>query len=145
MPASDNPLPADVVAAIRRGDTIDAIKRLRTARGLGLKEAKDAVDAHVRGDRAPSPPLAPATSLPPDVVSALRQGNKIEAIRLLRARTGLGLKEAKDAVEAVPHESASPTEDDAPGKVTRSGGLHWWLAAACMAGLVAYAFLRGPG
>ncbi len=142
---SSSDLPPDVVAALQRGDTIDAIKLLRATRGLGLKEAKDAVDAYARGAQAQSPPLACESSLPLDVVSALKQGNKIEAIRLLRARTGLGLKEAKDAVEAVPHESRSPADEDSPGKVTQSGAPLWWLAAACMAGLAAYAFLRGPG
>lgn len=34
-----------------------------------------------------------------EVVSALRNGNKIEAIRAFRAATNSGLKEAKDAVE----------------------------------------------
>ncbi len=31
----------------------------------------------------------------------LRRGNKIEAIRIYRERTGVGLKEAKDAVEEI--------------------------------------------
>src|SRR5262245_6629702 len=38
-----------------------------------------------------------------DVLEALQSGNKIEAIRRYRAATGLGLKEAKDAVEAIEH------------------------------------------
>ncbi len=33
------------------------------------------------------------------VVAVLRQGNKIEAIRLLREERGIGLKEAKEAVD----------------------------------------------
>ncbi len=37
-------VPADVVAALDRGEKIEAIKRLRAATGLGLKEAKDRVD-----------------------------------------------------------------------------------------------------
>ena len=40
-------LPADVIAAIHAGRTIEAIKLLRAARGLGLKEAKHAVDAYI--------------------------------------------------------------------------------------------------
>ena len=40
-----DPLPADVIAALQRGNKIEAIKRLRQASGLGLKEAKDAVEA----------------------------------------------------------------------------------------------------
>jgi len=31
----------------------------------------------------------------------LRRGNKIEAIKIYREKTGVGLKEAKDAVEAI--------------------------------------------
>jgi len=34
-----------------------------------------------------------------EVRAALAGGNKIEAIKLVRERTGLGLKEAKDLVE----------------------------------------------
>ena len=43
-------LPSDVVEALRRGNKIEAIKRLREATGLGLAEAKSVVDAH--GDAA---------------------------------------------------------------------------------------------
>jgi ribosomal protein L7/L12 len=35
------------------------------------------------------------------VLAALSAGKKIEAIKLYRQRTGVGLKEAKDAVEAM--------------------------------------------
>lgn len=37
----------------------------------------------------------------PDVEKAVRAGNLIEGIRLYRTRTNVGLKEAKDAVEAL--------------------------------------------
>jgi ribosomal protein L7/L12 len=36
------------IAALQQGNTIEAIKIVRTERGLGLKESKDAVDAYVR-------------------------------------------------------------------------------------------------
>jgi hypothetical protein len=38
--------------------------------------------------------------LPPAAAEALRRGNKIDAIKAVREATGLGLKEAKDYVEA---------------------------------------------
>ena len=41
-------LPADVIDAIRANRKIDAIKRLREHRGMGLKEAKHAVEAYAR-------------------------------------------------------------------------------------------------
>lgn len=37
----------------------------------------------------------------PEVVDAIRGGNLIQAIKHYRERTGVGLKEAKDAVEAL--------------------------------------------
>lgn len=45
--------------------------------------------------------LDDATHPPTDVIEALNAGNTIEAIKRYRARTGVGLKEAKDAVEAI--------------------------------------------
>jgi hypothetical protein len=41
-------LPEDVLAAIRAGSKIEAIKLLRQHRGVGLKDAKGAVDAYIR-------------------------------------------------------------------------------------------------
>jgi ribosomal protein L7/L12 len=43
-------------------------------------------------------PLAPAQA---EAANFLRQGQKMEAIKAYQKRTGLGLKEAKDAVEAL--------------------------------------------
>ena len=47
---------------------------------------------------------APLPSVPPDVVDEalriVRDGNKIAAIKLVRERTGLDLKGAKDLVES---------------------------------------------
>jgi Ribosomal protein L7/L12 C-terminal domain len=53
-------LPNNVLAAIRAGRKIDAIKLLREQRKLGLKEAKEVVDAHTSGQaprstRRPTP------------------------------------------------------------------------------------------
>jgi hypothetical protein len=43
----------------------------------------------------------PFANVPPDVVDALRQGQKIKAIKLYRQKTGGSLKDAKDFVEAL--------------------------------------------
>ena len=47
--------------------------------------------------------LAPNANpgLSPQVLEALRRGNKIEAIKIYRELTGVGLAEAKQAVEAI--------------------------------------------
>lgn len=51
--------------------------------------------------QAPAADLGGADyGIPTEVVEALDRGRKIEAIKLLRGATGLGLKEAKDMVEA---------------------------------------------
>jgi len=39
------------------------------------------------------------TSSDPEIEQLLRQGNKIEAIKVYRQKTGVGLKEAKDVID----------------------------------------------
>lgn len=86
----------------------------------------------------PTPhPLSPA------VLAALQRGQKIEAIRLHRGQTGLGLKQAKDAIDA--HEDGRPARPTglAPGEVPRAGqrrGLPWIIAAVVL-GYIAYRLL----
>jgi hypothetical protein len=77
--------------------------------------------------------MAEKFSLPADVIEALRHGNKIEAIKLLRAASKLGLAEAKSVIEghdfvghaarSHPHHapSSAPRRDGlSPGEVPRS-------------------------
>lgn len=44
--------------------------------------------------------MTTGSGLPADALAALHEGRKIEAIKILRAQRGLGLKEAKDEVDA---------------------------------------------
>jgi ribosomal protein L7/L12 len=53
---------------------------------------------HLGLDPADAVP-APGGVMDPEVVQLINGGNKIRAIKVLRDRTGLGLAEAKDAVE----------------------------------------------
>jgi ribosomal protein L7/L12 len=46
-------------------------------------------------------PLEPADVVAQQVLTHLRQGRKIEAIKVYRQATGVGLKDAKDAVDAL--------------------------------------------
>lgn len=157
--------PPDAIAALQRGNLIDAIKRTREATGLGLKESKELVERYANGDAGAAAQAAgaaddfdallqgrptPASALPAAARAALQRGEVIEAIKLTREATGLGLKESKDLVDAartadgsVPGlASAGATFDPLhePGRV-RSGGsrvalvavvlllllLAWWL------------------
>ncbi|MBI3132881.1 MAG: ribosomal protein L7/L12 [Acidobacteria bacterium] len=78
--------------------------------------------------------------LPEQAIAALQQGRKIEAIQLVRARHGLGLKEAKDRVETYlatqPHLEATMAEAQAAshrgcmmilGALIAAGGLLFYL------------------
>ncbi|RKH89476.1 hypothetical protein D7Y21_10445 [Corallococcus sp. AB045] len=89
---------------IESGQMINAIKLYRQIHGCGLKEAKDAVEA-MRDGRAPMESLARREVSGPDVNDAIeravRDNNLIQAIKLYRDQHGVGLKEAKDAVEAM--------------------------------------------
>lgn len=138
-------LPPDVLDALQRGNIIEAIKLLRASTGLGLKEAKDAIEAHKNGKPLPDARIKTAGGLPANVMEALQRGDKIEAIRLLREQTGFGLKEAKDAVddsEAAPYSGSS---DLAPGEVPRSGKSYSWVVILIVIAVAAYFFLRNGG
>ncbi len=51
-------LSAAVMEAVRSGHTIQAIKRLRAEKGLGLKEAKDIIDREIDAYRVANPNVA---------------------------------------------------------------------------------------
>src|SRR5690606_7006420 len=96
------PLPEHIADLIRQGRKIEAIKLIREETGVGLREAKDAVERLSAGmDPLPDPVIA-SKALPTAVEALARAGKKIEAIKVLREQTGLGLKEAKERVEAIP-------------------------------------------
>ncbi len=92
----------------------------REATGVGLKEAKDAVDGLLRGDELPQS-NAKVMDIEPTLLAMLRRNEKIEAIKLYRDRTGAGLREAKQAVEEVARRN---------GIVPQGGGCAGLIVAA---------------
>src|ERR1700758_4669612 len=66
----------------------------------GIKPATAAAVAAPAAAAAAAEPVAAQTEF--DVVMEAFGANKINVIKVVRAATGLGLKEAKDAVEAAP-------------------------------------------
>lgn len=44
------PLPTEAMVALQRGNKIEAIKLVRRAHGLDLKDSKDLVEAHLAAD-----------------------------------------------------------------------------------------------
>ncbi|TYT26616.1 hypothetical protein FZO89_10310 [Luteimonas viscosa] len=130
------------VEAIARGRTIEAIRLLREDNALGLREAKAAVDAYAAGRRdftadAPHGPSAAGDhhDLGTSVDGLLREGQVIEAVRQVRAATGMNLKDARDWVEARragvdPEPQATPAmpvagDPRAGATVQRDSGGRW--------------------
>lgn len=90
------------------GNKIAAIALYREMTGVGLKEAKDAVEAIMRG--APVNHLESSWVNGPDpflekrIKRLLAERKKIEAVKIYRAAHQCGLKEAKDAVDLIQSE-----------------------------------------
>ncbi len=89
---------------IAKGDKLEAIKQFRNMADVGLAEAKAAIEAieggahHAGAHEAPPRNLKQAEQA---ALAAIRQGNLIEAIKRYRQQTKVGLKEAKEAVDAL--------------------------------------------
>jgi ribosomal protein L7/L12 len=98
---------SEVAELVSQGHKIEAIKLYRERTGTGLKEAKDAVEAVERGEplALPGSHVSPGMGTDADLIDLLRRGQKIEAIKLYRERTGTGLREAKEAVERLADQS----------------------------------------
>ncbi len=106
---------------VRSGRKIEAIKELRALTGLGLKDAKDLVDAFIETGTwtqitiAATPVALSAssgaaagahadTNVPGSekrrrIEAQIRQGNTLIAIKLLREALGVSIKEAEGMVE----------------------------------------------
>jgi ribosomal protein L7/L12 len=91
--------PPEALEALRQGNALEAIKRLRDSAGLG--EARQRVDARAPGFPATPPPPDLMRALPPDAAMALARGNKIEAIKIYRELTDVGLAEAKQVIDGI--------------------------------------------
>lgn len=100
------PLPPEVLDALRRGQPLEAIKRLRAAGGLGLREAKQLVDAHRAGQAAESTAARPVAN---------------------------------------PHQPHLGQPGLAPGEVPRTRGGLGWVILALVLGAIAYVLMRDPG
>ena len=112
-----------------------AIQVYREATGVSLAEAKQAVEQMMRMETARPPSDSRNFDNPvleSKIRSLLAKGKKIEAVKIYREEYGIGLKEAKDAVDRIeatmprdpsrniPYESAIGNDpfaqDDGSGK-----------------------------
>ncbi|MCE9603412.1 MAG: ribosomal protein L7/L12 [Planctomycetia bacterium] len=90
----------ELLAILQAGRKIEAIALFRERTGLGLRESKAAVEALEAGRPLPNSEAAAGVD-EGKVVALLRENQFISAIKEYRTATGLGLKEAKDAVEGI--------------------------------------------
>ena len=136
-------LPARAIDALRRGNTIEAIRLLRDSTGLGLNEAKNLVDAFRRGDM-PLPARPPDTGPSRAAVDAAQAKHRVEqhaVVERMHTAAGYGLAKATDAGDAShfrdrPHGVAGRS----PGEVPRSGPPLRWLAIVALLAYVLYSF-----
>jgi ribosomal protein L7/L12 len=81
--------------------------------------------------------------LPPQAVAALALGNKIEAIKIVREARNVGLKDAKDTVEAyVRREPALQQKLAVAQAETKRAFFRWVMVLAGIAVAVYYLLLR---
>jgi ribosomal protein L7/L12 len=144
MPNPPEPLPPQVLDALRRRDAVGAIKLLRQSKGIGIKEAKDRIEQHIRAARPLNAAAAPPGSVPAKIAEALQRGDKAEAMRLARTHAGPGLKEAWSTIEALRSKKNSGRPGGlSPGEVRDSGAGNGWLVVLAAAVVAVFYFLRG--
>ncbi len=90
----------------------------------------------------------PNPDLPANVVEALRRGNKIEAIKLMREfQQGLKMGTGQVGMHKghAPHTAyAARRPGLSPGEVPRTAGGSAWIVALAIGALMAYFLLHGP-
>ncbi len=96
----------DAQALVQAGRQIEAIKLVRRQTGVSLVEARDYVRALDQGaapalPTLPAPPMVVDQELDAEIRTLLVESKKIHAVKLVRDRTGMGLREAKDYVDHV--------------------------------------------
>ncbi|MEW1930975.1 hypothetical protein AB0362_02230 [Rhodococcus sp. NPDC079359] len=99
---------ADIHSLLAANKKVQAIKVFRERTGAGLVDAKNAIESVQRGEPFPSSATivdaaqsgpTPWDDLIPRLQSLKSEGKAISAIKLLRDRTGLSLRDAKNAVD----------------------------------------------
>lgn len=89
----------DIRTLAEQGKKIEAIKLYRALHDVGIKEAKDAVEDMLLGCGSSSQSNLSENVSDDDIRVLAQQGKMIQAIKSYRILHGVGLKEAKDAVE----------------------------------------------
>jgi ribosomal protein L7/L12 len=91
----------ELVDLLRHGHFVAAIKRYEARHGVGLQQAKAAIDAWKAKSeqREQVAEVVEQVVTDPQIVAAIRKGKLVEAIKLYRAKTGVSLQDAKEAID----------------------------------------------
>ena len=123
----------------------EAVRLYMEQTGASLKEATQAIDQiqHDRPAEVIQTPAGPFAVDLGEIERLTRNGQKINAIKLLREQTGLGLKEAKDAVDAIERGQLPSLSIDqrARSKTAISGNLGCLLGCLPMLGFMGLCFV----
>ena len=93
-------LEQQVRSLLDQGQKIAAVKLYKDQTGVGLAEAKQAVEAMQAGAGPPSPSDI-GGDLEAELLRLLGRGDKLEAVKLYKDQKGVSLLEAKQAVESL--------------------------------------------
>ena len=106
----------EILALLESGNKLQAIRRIREITGMELSDANDFVekisnlggfsfvssdDADVEFDPSGSDDIGLAPDQVAEIANLMRSNQKIQAIKLVREWSGMGLAESKDWVEAL--------------------------------------------
>lgn len=121
--------PPEAVAAKLGDERLLAIKLVREANpGMGLREAMDAVDAHEPRQHGfvvgPASTATNGNGLPAEAIAALSRGQVVQAVKIVRDKTGLGLKESKDLVDAYRDGEVPPRDEAMRARLESIAGKH---------------------
>ncbi len=104
----DTQLESQIQQLLQRGEKLEAIKLMREHTGLGLSEAKKAVEA-LESKTATQPK---DSEIEAKVRELVQQGKALEAIQLVRSAKGSDLKESREYVDffVLEHQKTLPPQ-----------------------------------
>lgn len=117
----------EVLQLLSAGRKLDAIAVIRSHTGMSLAESKQFAESLMRGG-----PQSTASSddFEREVVQRFQESGKIAAIKLYREEKGVGLKDAKLAVEEIARQHGLPQSTGCASVILLGmlGAGWWWFA-----------------
>jgi ribosomal protein L7/L12 len=92
-------LESEIQILLSKGKKVEAVKLVKDAMNCGLKDAKDFVDGFGRVGVKPLD-IIPA-DMEAELLSFIRQGRKIDAVKLYKDKTGAGLEECVNYINSL--------------------------------------------